>query len=109
MPPVSAAAPASEVVEGIETILLVDDNADVRAYVQGFLTGRYRVLEAQDGAEGLHAAREHLPDLIISDVMMPKMDGYALCKTLKTDAHLNHIPVILLTAKASDDQLMLIR
>ena len=88
---------------GKPKILIVEDNADVRAYLRRHLAGRYRVVEAEEGAEAVEKARAETPDLVISDVMMPGMDGFALCRTLKTDARLNHIPVILLTAKASDE------
>lgn len=84
-------------------ILVVEDNEDVRAYVSSHLARRYIVLEAGDGAEGLAMARVEKPDLILSDVMMPKMDGYDLCRALKADDALNHIPIILLTARAEDE------
>lgn len=83
------------------TILVVEDHADVRAYLRNHLAGSYHVEEAENGAEGLARARAVRPDLIISDVMMPEMDGYTLCRAIKTDDVLNHIPVILLTARAS--------
>ena len=89
--------------ESAPTILIIDDNADVRAYLRSHLAPLYHVFEAADGVEGLARAREITPDLVISDVMMPKMDGVALCRALKQDEQLNHIPVILLTAKATDD------
>lgn len=85
------------------TVLIVDDNADVRAYVKRHLLPRYRVLEATNGAEALTLAREVLPDLIVSDVMMPEMDGYALCQALKHDDELDYVPVILLTARAEQE------
>lgn len=85
------------------SVLIVEDNADVRAYIKRHLASRYRVAEAADGEEGLAQVRAQEPDLIISDVMMPKMDGFALCRALKADAALHHIPIILLTAKASED------
>ncbi|GAB5519160.1 MAG: hypothetical protein RhofKO_14110 [Rhodothermales bacterium] len=86
---------------GGPTVLVVDDNADIRRYVRSHLEPAYQVVEAVNGADGLAQARTVLPDLILSDVMMPEMDGYELCRAVKTDAELDFIPVILLTAKAS--------
>ncbi len=85
------------------SVLVIDDNPDVRAYIKRHLVARYHVVEAADGVEGLALARAAPPDLVISDVMMPNMDGFDLCRALKADAALNHIPVILLTAKASEE------
>ncbi len=87
---------------GLPKILIVEDNADVRGYLRSHLAAFYHIVEAADGEDGLAKARAVGPDLVISDVMMPKMDGVALCKALKTDEHLNHVPVILLTAKADE-------
>ena len=89
-----------------ETILVVDDNADIRNYVASCLSPYYAILQAADGETGLQQAQEHKPDLIISDIMMPVMDGYEFCRRLKGDTALNDIPLIFLTAKASDDMLV---
>jgi signal transduction histidine kinase/DNA-binding response OmpR family regulator len=82
------------------TVLVIEDNTDVRGYIQGYLQREYEVLEARDGAEGIERALEAVPDLVISDVMMPKKDGYEVCRALKLDERTNHVPLILLTAKA---------
>jgi DNA-binding response OmpR family regulator len=84
-------------------ILLVDDNADMRTYLSDCLNHEYRLAEANDGEEGLRKASEEMPDLIISDVMMPQIDGLEFCRRIKTNEQTCHIPVILLTARASQD------
>jgi DNA-binding response OmpR family regulator len=84
-------------------ILVVEDNADVRDYIKGYLVPAYSVVEARDGAEGVEKALDVVPDLVISDVMMPKKDGYEVCKDLKGDERTSHIPIILLTAKAGSE------
>lgn len=84
-------------------ILLVEDNIDVLDYIQSCLPGKYSKITAINGKEGLEKAREYVPDLIISDVMMPVMNGFTLCTRLKTDRITSHIPVMLLTAR-SDEQ-----
>ena len=83
------------------TVLVVDDHPEVRAYIRRHLEPAYRVLEAADGAEGLRQARRFVPDLVISDMMMPRMDGSALLRGLREDPELELIPVVLLTARAS--------
>jgi len=83
------------------TVLVIDDNPDIRAYLAGCLESIYNVLQAKDGVDGLRIAQEVVPDLVICDIMMPGMDGYEVCQSLKSDSHLNHIPFIFLTAKAS--------
>ncbi len=85
------------------TVLVVDDNADIRNYLNTCLQSTFRILQARDGAEGIRLARENKPDLIISDIMMPGVDGYQLCRAIREDENLRHIPVIFLTAKASDE------
>jgi signal transduction histidine kinase/DNA-binding response OmpR family regulator/streptogramin lyase len=84
-------------------ILIVEDNADLRSYLRSHLAGAYRLLEAEDGAEGLRTAQQYQPDLVISDVMMPEMDGFALCAAIKAEEALSHIPVVLLTARADEE------
>ncbi|MCP5101973.1 MAG: response regulator [bacterium] len=87
-------------------VLVVEDNADVRKYVRGPLEPHYTVVEAKDGREGIEKAKEVIPDLIVSDIMMPEVDGYELCRTLKTEVKTSHIPIILLTAKASQQSVV---
>ncbi|TDE17212.1 hybrid sensor histidine kinase/response regulator transcription factor [Dyadobacter psychrotolerans] len=83
------------------TILLVEDNSEVREFVVDSLSSQYQIIEAENGKTGWDYAAELIPDLIVSDVMMAEMDGLTLCTKLKTDQRTSHIPVILLTAKAS--------
>jgi signal transduction histidine kinase/ligand-binding sensor domain-containing protein/DNA-binding response OmpR family regulator len=79
-------------------ILVVEDEADIQQYVYEILSPSYHVITASNGKEGLAKALETIPDLIVSDVMMPEMDGIELCRTLKSHSNTSHIPVILLTA-----------
>lgn len=84
------------------TILLVEDNQDVAFYIGGLLKERYRLLYARDGKEGLEKAAEYMPDLILTDLMMPGMDGFELCREIRGSIVLNHIPIIIITAKSED-------
>jgi DNA-binding response OmpR family regulator len=88
------------------TLLLVEDNDDFRFYLKDHLKDQYTVLEAANGKQAFHKAVNAIPDLIISDVMMPEMDGIELCKKLKGDRHTSHIPIILLTARHSSEKKM---
>ena len=86
------------------TVLIVEDNEDMRQFIRYILSDSHNLIEAENGEEGFEVAKKHLPDVVISDVMMPKTDGFDLCQLLKTNVATNHIPVILLTAYALDEQ-----
>lgn len=97
----------SDVDDDRTTLLLVDDHADIRAYIREHLAATYRIVEAANGKDALQRARDLTPDLILSDVSMPEMDGFTLVKHLRTDPALDFIPIILLTARAeTEDKLV---
>jgi len=89
--------------ESAPLLLLIEDNRDVMNYLTGILKPLYRIITAEDGEKGVETALQEIPDLIISDVMMPKMNGYRVAEILKQDEKTSHIPLILLTAKASHE------
>ena len=84
-------------------LLIVDDENDIRKYLHDELAETYRIHEAVNGKIALDFILKEKPDLVISDVMMPEMDGITLCKKLKSNVNVNHIPVLLLTAKSTDE------
>lgn len=90
-----------EAVAGNKIILLIDDNQDVRYFIKSHFINNYQILEASNGIEGWNIALKTIPDVIISDVLMPDMDGFDLCKKIKADERTSHIPLILLTALGS--------
>ncbi|EKF55636.1 histidine kinase [Galbibacter marinus] len=89
-----------KVESGTYTLLLVEDNVELREYLEQAFKAQYKVLVANNGAEGIKIAKDILPDVIITDVVMPKMNGFDFCKEIKTDMRTSHIPVLMLTAKA---------
>ncbi|MCE7063124.1 two-component regulator propeller domain-containing protein [Dyadobacter sp. CY343] len=95
---------AEKPVKNKPLVLLVEDNDEFRAYLKEVFEKEYEILEAPNGKIGLEITLEHIPDLIVSDVMMPEMDGIELCRVIKTDRRISHIPVVLLTARAEEEQ-----
>ena len=98
-----AAATPSDTADERPLLLVVEDNGDIRQYIADSMGDDYQVLQAADGLEGINLAMERMPDIIVSDVMMPKMNGIELTRRVKEDIRTSHIPIILLTAKDSID------
>ncbi|MDO7171565.1 two-component regulator propeller domain-containing protein [Mariniflexile sp. AS56] len=84
-------------------LLIVEDNKELRDHLKNELKGRYKIIEAVNGEDGLEKVLKYYPDIVVSDVMMPKMDGFELCKKVKSEFETCHIPVILLTARALEE------
>ncbi|MCP4220041.1 MAG: response regulator [bacterium] len=89
-----------------DIILVVEDSTDMRTYIKDSLEPLYRVVEAVDGRDGIEKAGQIIPDLIVSDIMMPEVNGYELCRQLKSNRDTSHIPIILLTAKAAEANIL---
>lgn len=87
--------------ENEKLLLIIDDNEDIRIYLRSIFEHEYKIIEAVNGVDGLLKAGEQIPNIIISDLMMPEMDGFEFCKHLKTDEKTSHIPIVMLTAKAN--------
>ena len=87
-------------------ILVIEDHPEMRAHIRGSLKPFYTVFEASNGLEGIRLARDIMPDLIISDIMMPGLDGYEVCRQLKNNINTSHIPIIIITAKASEESII---
>ena len=88
------------------SILIIEDNTDMQQYLVGLLSPDYSCMVASDGKEGLDMGLEEMPDLILCDVMLPKMDGYRVSQKLKLDDRSSHIPIILLTARHSQIEIL---
>ncbi len=95
--------PAPRSAAEMPCVLLIEDNAELRAFVKKCIAHEWQVIEASNGAEGVEKALKALPDLVISDLMMPLKDGYTVCNELKNNELTSHIPIILLTAKSTID------
>jgi CheY-like chemotaxis protein len=104
--PVEATEHTADESEKFLQILLVEDSIELAGFIVGILSENYKVTHVVNGSAGLEKALSHMPDLILSDVMMPVMDGYEMCRRLKEDIRTSHIPVILLTAKATQENLI---
>jgi DNA-binding response OmpR family regulator len=89
-----------------KAVLVVEDNPDMRKFIRESIEPYYSVIEAEDGKDGIEKAQTIIPDLIVSDIMMPEVDGYELCETVKKNFKTSHIPIVLLTAKASEKSMV---
>jgi CheY-like chemotaxis protein len=94
---------AGEKEAGKPILVLIEDNADVATYISGLLQSHYQIHIERNGQAGIERVQELVPDIVISDVMMPEKDGYEVCEQLKQDERTSHIPIILLTARSSKE------
>jgi signal transduction histidine kinase/DNA-binding response OmpR family regulator len=102
VPPKSNSSPTEIVLTETQPIvLIVEDNPDLRFYLNTMFKPHYQIIEAPDGQNGLDLAFQFVPDIVVTDLMMPRLDGFELCQRLKSDPRTSHIPVVLLTAKAT--------
>ena len=106
LPAVSAEQPVAPVTADADVVLVVEDNYDMCSYIRNILSDQFNVLIARNGREGLEIATEVIPDLIVSDIMMPSMDGIEMVKALNSNEKTNHIPVILLTSRHNESQVL---
>lgn len=90
--------------ENLPLVLIIEDNPEVRHYLKHELDSFYKIIDTDTAEDGLEIAKQEIPDLIVSDIMLPGMDGTELCERIKTDIHTDHIPVILLTARFGDSE-----
>lgn len=106
--PVEKVEPQQKIVshENKYTLLIIEDHQDIRTYLKVLFSANYNILVAENGEQGVEIARREIPDLIITDIMMPVMDGFECCRILKEDLNTCHIPVILLTALAEEEDLV---
>ena len=95
---------ASELQE-LPIVLIVEDDDDMRLFISEYLITHYQVMEASNGHAALKIAREQIPDIIISDIKMPEMNGYELIRNLRSDEKTSHIPIIIVTAKVSNESI----
>jgi len=103
LPEIEAVPEIQGTSEQLPILLFVDDNRDIRKFIKSGFENDFRIIEAENGEKGLEVAKSSLPDIIISDIMMPKMDGIEMCKVLKAHVDTSHIPIVLLTAKTTSD------
>jgi len=87
-------------------LLIIDDNSDLRLFIMHEFMDSYRISEASDGVAGFEKACTEIPDIILCDVMMPNMDGFTLCRKIRLHVSMSHIPIILLTARSSDNHIL---